>query len=138
VPGVTTTMMIAFGENDVKNVEDLADCATDDLVGWVERKKEKDAEPVRHAGILDGFDLSREDAENLIMSARVKAGWIDAADLLPPEPEEDEAVEGSEDGESSASPDETDVAKAAGADTPEETVAEASDALDAEPAAGQS
>ncbi|MEL7048035.1 MAG: transcription termination factor NusA [Pseudomonadota bacterium] len=96
VPGVTTNMMIAFGENDVKTVEDLADCATDDLVGWVERGKEKDAEPVRHAGFLDGFDITREDAENLIMSARVHAGWIDAADLLPPEPE------GSEEGEAEA------------------------------------
>lgn len=93
VPGVTTTMMIAFGENEIKTVEDLADCATDDLVGWVERPKEKDADPVRHAGVLDGFDVSREDAENLIMSARVHAGWIDAADLLPPEPEVDPDAE---------------------------------------------
>ena len=49
-------MMVAFGENGVKTVEDLADCATDDLVGWTERKKEKDAEAVRHKGVLDGFE----------------------------------------------------------------------------------
>src|SRR5215217_3945216 len=37
VEGVTTAMLVALGENDVKSVEDLAGCATDDLVGWVER-----------------------------------------------------------------------------------------------------
>ena len=38
VPGVTTKMLVAFGENGVKTVEDLAGCATDDLTGWTERK----------------------------------------------------------------------------------------------------
>ena len=31
-------MLVKFGENDIKTVEDLAGCATDDLVGWTERK----------------------------------------------------------------------------------------------------
>jgi N utilization substance protein A len=87
VEGVTTAMMIAFGENNIKTVEDLADCATDELLGWVERKKEKDAEPVRHKGILDGFEVGRKEAEDMIMSARVIAGWIKAEDLVPAEPE---------------------------------------------------
>src|SRR5262249_38065515 len=39
VPGVTTKMMVALGENGVKTVEDLAGCATDDLIGWTERKE---------------------------------------------------------------------------------------------------
>ena len=38
VPGVTTAMLVALGENDIKTVEDLAGCATDDLAGWTERK----------------------------------------------------------------------------------------------------
>jgi transcription termination/antitermination protein NusA len=87
VEGVSTAMMIAFGENNIKTVEDLADCATDELLGWVERKKEKDAEPVRHKGILDGFEVGRKEAEDMIMSARVIAGWIKAEDLVPAEPE---------------------------------------------------
>ena len=57
VDGVTTAMLVALGENDVKTVEDLAGCATDDLVGWTERK---DGEATRDAGYLDGFDLSRD------------------------------------------------------------------------------
>jgi N utilization substance protein A len=81
VPGVTTPMLVKFGENDVKSVEDLAGCATDDLVGWTERK---DGEAVKHAGYLDGIEMSREDAEAMIMQARLKAGWITEADLAKP------------------------------------------------------
>jgi len=75
VAGVTTAMLVKFGENGIKTVEDLAGCATDDLVGWSERK---DGETTKHAGILDGFEISREEAETLIMTSRVKAGWIDS------------------------------------------------------------
>ena len=75
VNGVTSAMLVKFGENDVKTIEDLAGCATDDLVGWTDRK---DGETVRHEGYLDGIELSREDAEAMIMAARVLAGWIDA------------------------------------------------------------
>jgi len=85
VPGVTTKMMVAFGENSIKTLEDVAGCATDDLAGWTERK---DGEVVRHAGALDGFEMSREECESLIMQARVKAGWITEADLAPQATEE--------------------------------------------------
>ncbi|HMN36852.1 MAG TPA: transcription termination factor NusA [Hyphomicrobium sp.] len=77
IQGMTTAMMVALGEGGIKTVEDFADCATDELVGWTERKKEKDAEPVRHKGYLDGFELSRKDAEDMILSARVLLGWIE-------------------------------------------------------------
>jgi len=75
VDGVTSEMLVKFGENDIKSVEDLAGCATDDLVGWSERKG---GETTRFAGILDGIEISREEAEAIVMAARVKAGWIDA------------------------------------------------------------
>jgi N utilization substance protein A len=84
VPGITTSMLVKFGENGVKTIEDLAGCATDDLLGFTERK---DGENVRTPGILEGFELSPADAEAMIMQARVKAGWITEADLAPKEPE---------------------------------------------------
>jgi N utilization substance protein A len=99
VEGVTTAMLVAFGENGIKTLEDLADCATDDLTGWTERSKDKDVEPVRHKGVLDGFEVGRKEAEDMIMAARVLAGWITAEDLAPPEEEgeaEVEAAEGSD------------------------------------------
>ena len=82
IQGMTTAMMVALGENGVKTVEDFADCATDELVGWTERKKDKESDAVRHKGYLDGFEVSRKDAEDMIMSARVLAGWIKAEDLV--------------------------------------------------------
>src|SRR6201993_5001851 len=81
VPGVTTRMLVALGENGIKTVEDLAGCATDELSGWSERK---DGENVRYPGALDGFELSREEIDAIIMQARLKAGWITEADLAPP------------------------------------------------------
>ena len=88
IPGVTTKMLVALGENGVKTVEDLAGCATDDLIGWTERK---DGETKHEAGFLDGFELTREECEAMIMRARVKAGWITEADLAPPPAAEEEA-----------------------------------------------
>jgi N utilization substance protein A len=90
IPGVTTAMLVKLGENGIKTVEDLAGCATDDLFGWSERK---DGETVRYPGALDGFDLSRDETEALIMQARIKAGWIKEEDLAPP-PAEEAAEEG--------------------------------------------
>jgi N utilization substance protein A len=82
VEGVTSAMLVAFGENGIKTLEDLADCATDDLIGWTERSKEKDVEPVRHKGVLDGFEVDRKDAEGLILAARILAGWISADETV--------------------------------------------------------
>ncbi|HML44779.1 MAG: transcription termination/antitermination protein NusA [Hyphomicrobium zavarzinii] len=87
VEGVTTAMLVAFGENGIKTLEDLADCATDDLVGWTERSKDKDVEPVRHKGVLDGFEVGRKEAEDLILGARVLAGWITPEEATAPEDE---------------------------------------------------
>jgi N utilization substance protein A len=92
IDGITTAMMVALGENEVKTVEDLAGCATDDLVGYTEGRG---PEAVRHAGYLDGFELSRAEAEALIMAARLKAGWIDAL----PEPEGEASEGDAQDGE---------------------------------------
>ncbi len=88
VQGVTSSMMVAFGEKGIKSLEDLADCATDDLIGWTERKKEKESESVRHKGVLDGFDVGRKEAEEMILSARVLAGWITADEVAPDAAEE--------------------------------------------------
>ena len=86
VEGVTPKMLVAFGENDVKTLEDLAGCATDDLVGWNETVN---GERKHQQGILESFDLTPEEANGLIMQARLKAGWITEADLAV----EDEAAE---------------------------------------------
>ena len=97
IDGINTAMMVALGKDEVCTVEDFAGCATDDLIGWSERK---DGEVVRHAGALSEFDISRQEAETMIMTARVAAGWIDAADLVEEETDvEDEDEYEAEDDE---------------------------------------
>ena len=81
IPGVNTAMLVAFGENDIKTVEDLAGAIPDDLVGWTERSKDRDAEPIRHKGALDGFEVGRQEAEDMIMAARIAAKWVTQEDL---------------------------------------------------------
>ncbi len=78
IEGVTPRMLVAFGENDVKSVEDLAGCATDDLIGWNETVN---GERKHQTGILEGFDIGADEANTLIMRARVEAGWITDEDM---------------------------------------------------------
>ena len=89
VPGITTAMMVTLGEDGVKTLEDFAGYAVDDLVGWKERK---DGETTYFPGVLADHGVSRADAENMVMAARLAAGWITEADLAD-EAEEEEAVE---------------------------------------------
>ncbi len=73
--GLNPTLLVALGEAGIKTVEDLADCATDDLIGWNERK---DGQTTKHPGAFTGHDISAADSQNLIMAARVQLGWIEA------------------------------------------------------------
>ncbi len=93
VEGVTLAMSVALGEAGVKTLEDLADLATDELRGAFETRS---GERVRNPGALETFNLAVEDAEAIILKARVAAGWIDASDLpqvVEEDPAEDVALE---------------------------------------------
>jgi N utilization substance protein A len=88
VEGLSLPMLVSLGENGIKTLEDLAGCASDDLLGYVENKGN---ERVRIPGALDGFDLAAEEVNDIIMKARVKAGWVKEEDLIKPQ---SEAAEG--------------------------------------------
>ena len=87
LPGMTTAMMVSLGEDGVKTIEDFAGYAVDDLVGWKERK---DGETKSFPGVLAAHEVSRQDAEAMVMAARLHAGWIEARD---PAEDEGDAVE---------------------------------------------
>jgi N utilization substance protein A len=76
--GISPAMLVRLGENDIKTLEDFAGCVTDDLTGWFETI---DRKRVRQEGIFDGFDVSPEEVEDMIMNARVAAGWITQEEL---------------------------------------------------------
>jgi N utilization substance protein A len=84
IPGITTAMMVTLGEDGVKTVEDFAGYAVDDLVGWKERKE---GETKMFAGVLSDHGVTRADAEQMVLAARLKAGWISEDDLAVEEAE---------------------------------------------------
>ena len=120
VPGVTGAIAVALGEGGVKTVEDLADLATDEIRGGYEVKN---GERTKVPGVLEAFNLAQEEAEMLILQARVAAGWIDASELpQPPEPEyEEELAEGEYDAEAvfAAAPEGEEAEAAEDSDQPE-------------------
>ena len=73
--GLTPQMIVALGEAGVKTLEDFADQATDDLTGWNERKQ---GETIKHKGAFADLGVASDEAEALIMKARVALGWIEA------------------------------------------------------------
>jgi N utilization substance protein A len=89
--GLTPQMVEALAEDGVLTLEDFATCADWELAGgWTTVKGER----VKDDGVLEKFDVSLEEAQDLIMNARVMLGWVDPADLADEgdeEAEEDEA-----------------------------------------------
>jgi N utilization substance protein A len=84
--GLTPQMVEALAMDDVKTVEDFATCADWELAGgWTT----VDGERIKDEGVLEKFDVSLEDAQNMVMTARIALGWVDPADLVS---EEEEAV----------------------------------------------
>ncbi|TNF64181.1 MAG: transcription termination/antitermination protein NusA [Rhodobacteraceae bacterium] len=88
--GLTPQMIEALAKDGVKTLEDFATCADWELAGgWTtengERKKDD--------GILEPFDVSLEEAQHLVMTARILLGWVDPADLASDEDADDEDTE---------------------------------------------
>ncbi|MFK0206755.1 transcription termination factor NusA [Agrobacterium sp. NPDC090283] len=90
IDGLTSQMMVALGEDGIKTIEDFAGCAADDLVGWSERK---DGETKKFEGIFSKLDVSRVEAENMVVQARLLAGWITAEELASEQEADAEAAE---------------------------------------------
>ncbi|SMX24930.1 transcription termination factor NusA [Boseongicola aestuarii] len=88
--GLTPQMVEALAQDDVKTLEDFATCADWELAGgWTTVNGER----VKDDGVLEKFDVSLEEAQTLVMTARIQLGWVDPADLAT-----DDAADG-EDGE---------------------------------------
>ena len=76
--GLTPQMVEALAKDDVKTLEDFATCADWELAGgWTT----VDGERVKDDGVLEPFDVSLEEAQHMIMTARIQLGWVDPAAL---------------------------------------------------------
>ena len=91
--GLTPQMIAALAEDGVKTLEDFATCADWELAGgWTTVEGER----VKDDGLLEPFDVSLEEAQSLIMTARIALGWVDPAEL---EADEEELEEDAADAE---------------------------------------
>jgi N utilization substance protein A len=76
--GLTPQMLLALGEDGVKTLNDFATCADWELAGgWTTEGGER----VKDDGLLEPFDVSLEEAQNMVMTARVKLGWVTIEEL---------------------------------------------------------
>ena len=85
--GLSPQMLEALAEDGVKTLDDFATCADWELAGgWTT----VDGERVKDDGVLEKFDVSLEEAQDLVMTARVMLGWVNPDDLAPTSEEEAE------------------------------------------------
>ena len=78
--GLSPQMLEALAEDGVKTLDEFATCAAWELAGgWTT----VDGERVKDDGILEKFDVSLEEAQDLVMTARVMLGWVNPDDLVP-------------------------------------------------------
>ena len=88
--GLTPQMIEALARDGVKTLEDFATCADWELAGgWTT----VDGQRVKDDGILEPFDLSLEEAQDMVMTARVMLGWVDPEDLVADEAAAEAAAE---------------------------------------------
>ncbi|MBO9429193.1 transcription termination factor NusA [Sulfitobacter sp. R18_1] len=89
--GLTPQMIEALAKDDVKTLEDFATCADWELAGgWTTVNGER----VKDDGALEPFDVSLEDAQAMIMTARVMLGWVDPTELEDDAEEDDVETNG--------------------------------------------
>ena len=65
--GLTPGMLVTLGEQKILSLEEFADLASDELTGGYDVVK---GTKIRIEGYLEDFALSKEEADELIMSAR--------------------------------------------------------------------
>jgi transcription termination/antitermination protein NusA len=73
--GLTPQMLEALAKDNIKTLEDFATCADWELAGgWT---TENNGQRKKDEGVLEKFDVSLEEAQHLVMTARVMLGWVD-------------------------------------------------------------
>ncbi len=89
--GLTPQMFVALAEDGIKTLEDFAQCADWELAGGYTTV---DGQRIKDDGLLEQFDVGLEEAQALVMTARVMLGWLTQEELdAQNAPEEDEEAE---------------------------------------------
>ena len=120
IAGLTAQILVALGEEEIKSLEDFAGLATDELISPED-------------GLLRAFEISEEEANEMILKARRMAGWIPEEE--PPEEAAEDTGEETAKTEEPAAEDEAEAAESTAAqaltepaeeqaETPDETKTE--------------
>ena len=89
--GLTPQMFAALAADGIKTLEDFAQCADWELAGGYTTV---DGQRVKDDGLLEKFDVGLEEAQTMIMNARVMLGWLTQEELdAQNAPEEEEGEE---------------------------------------------
>ena len=78
MPHLNEAMLVVLGKAGVKTLDDLGDLATDELVEKRRVEPRRKVVPTNEpkGGILQAFNLSMEQGNEIIMAARQAAGWF--------------------------------------------------------------
>ena len=71
--GLSPQMLVALGKDDVKSLEDFATCADWELAGGYTTV---DGERHKDDGVLESFEVNIQEAQDMIMRARLQIGWV--------------------------------------------------------------
>ena len=75
---LTPQMLVPLATDGIKTLEEFARCADWELAGgWTV----VDGQKVKDDGLLEPFGVTLQEAQNMVMAARVMLGWVDVEDL---------------------------------------------------------
>ena len=76
--GLSPQMIEALAKDGVLTLEDFATCADWELAGgWTV----EDGVRKKDDGVLEPFEISLEEAQDMVMTARIQLGWVDPEEL---------------------------------------------------------
>ena len=91
--GLSPQMVEALAKDGVLTLDDFATCADWELAGgWTVENGERSKDD----GILEPFGMTLEEAQDLVMTARVVLGWVDPEELAAEAEEDGEAEDDGE------------------------------------------
>ena len=90
IEGLTPQMVLALAKDEVLDLATFATCADWELAGGY---TVVDGKRIKDDGVLEPFDVSLEEAQFLVMKARIELGLVDPNEILAEAEAEAEALE---------------------------------------------
>ncbi|RED12025.1 transcription termination factor NusA [Pontivivens insulae] len=92
--GLTPQMIVALANDGIKTLEEFAQCADWELAGGYTTGA--DGKRVKDEGLLEKFDVSLEEAQEMVLTARVLLGYITVEEMVAMQQASNEEADGEE------------------------------------------